>query len=145
MKTKKLGEEGEQTYALVFEAGDDVVPCILEFARNGRLTAAHFSGIGGFSDAVLGYFDVASKQYRPIAIHEQVEVVSMIGDVAIADDEPALHAHVVVGLADGSVRAGHLLEAHVRPTLEIVLMQSPSSLRRRMDRATGLPLLDLEL
>jgi len=145
MKTKKLGTEGEQTYALVFEAGDDILPCILEFARHGRLTAARFSGIGGFSDAVLGYFDLASKQYKRIPVDEQVEVVSLTGDIAISDDQPAVHAHVVVARADGSVRAGHLLGGHVRPTLELLLMQSPSFLRRRMDQATGLPLLDLEL
>ncbi len=146
MKTKKLGADGDQTYALVFESGDDVLAGIREFARKLHFKAAHFSGIGGFSDVVLGYFDLAAKRYRPIPLTEQVEVVSLTGDVALDEQgEPTVHAHVVVGRADGSARAGHLLGGHVRPTLELVLVQSPRHLQRRLDQATGLPLLDADL
>lgn len=145
MKVKKLGEEGEQTYALVFETGDDVITGILDFARHSHTPAAHFSGIGGFSDVVLGYFDINTKEYRRLPINEQVEVVSLTGDIALRDGEPMVHAHVVVGRADCTTRAGHLLAAHVRPTLELILVQSPRHLRRRMDETTGLPLLDVDL
>lgn len=146
MKTKKLGADGDQTYALVFEPGDDVLADLRDFARKLHFKAAHFSGIGGFSDVVLGYFDLEAKEYRPIPIEEQVEVVSLTGDIALDEQgQPMVHAHVVVGRADGSARAGHLLEAHVRPTLELVLVQTPRHLQRRMDQETGLPLLDAEL
>jgi predicted DNA-binding protein with PD1-like motif len=143
MKSKQLGRDGEQTFVLVFETGDDVLAGILDFAVGAGISAAHFSAIGGFSDAVLGYFDIESKRYRRIPVAEQVEVVSLSGDIALRDDQPTVHAHVVVGSADGSARAGHLLEAHVRPTLELMMFESPSHLRRRMDDATGLPLLDV--
>jgi predicted DNA-binding protein with PD1-like motif len=145
MKSKLLDDHGEQTFVLVFETGDDVLAGIHEFAQQARVTAAHFSAIGGFSDAVLGYFDLATKQYRRIPVPEQVEVVALSGDIALRAGEPMVHAHVVVGRGDGSTRAGHLLEAHVRPTVELILIQSPRHLRRRIDAATGLPLLDVEL
>lgn len=54
-----------------------------------------------------------------------------------------MHAHVVVGKSDGSAHGGHLLEAYVRPTLEVVLVESPAHLRRRPDRDSGLALIDL--
>ncbi len=142
MKAKHLGPDGEQTYALVFDAGDDLLAGIVEFAKKSHIKAAHFSGIGGFSDVVLGYFDVDARDYRPIPLDEQVEVVSLTGDIALRDGEPTVHAHVVVGRAAGTARAGHLLAGHVRPTLELVVVQSPRHLQRRMDDATGLPLLD---
>ena len=41
---------------------------------------------------------------------EQVEVLSLIGDVALKDGEPKVHAHVVVGRSDGSTRGGHLMD-----------------------------------
>jgi predicted DNA-binding protein with PD1-like motif len=145
MKSKPLNGGEEQTHVLVFESGDDVLAGIDEFARRARVTAAHFSAIGGFSDVVLGYFDLATKQYRRIPVPEQVEVVSLSGDIALRSGAPMVHAHVVVGRADGSTLAGHLLEGHVRPTLELILMQSPQHLRRRIDDATGLPLLDLDM
>jgi predicted DNA-binding protein with PD1-like motif len=91
----------------------------------------------------LGYFDRARKDYRKIPLPEQVEVLSLIGDVALEDDEPKVHAHVVVGKADGTAHGGHLLEARVWPTLELVLTESPRELARRSDRETGLALIDL--
>jgi predicted DNA-binding protein with PD1-like motif len=145
MKSKSINGGEEQTHVLVFESGDDVLAGLDDFARRNQVTAAHFSAIGGFSDVVLGYFDLATKQYRRIPVPEQVEVVSLSGDIALRAGDPMVHAHVVVGRADGSTLAGHLLEGHVRPTLELILVQSPRYLRRRIDDATGLPLLDLEM
>ena len=142
MKHQKIGADGEQTYALVFDPGDEVVAELLAFARKLRVTAAHFQGIGALSDVVLGYFDWEKKQYRPIPLREQVEVLSLQGDIALEGSEPRVHAHLVVGRADGTAYGGHLISAHVRPTLEVIFAQSPRYLRRRIDRETGLPLLD---
>ena len=91
----------------------------------------------------LGYFDWESKEYQKIPVREQVEVLSLIGDVALKDGEPKVHAHVVVGRSDGSTRGGHLLDAHVRPTLEVILVQSPAHLRKHHDEESGLALIDL--
>jgi predicted DNA-binding protein with PD1-like motif len=52
-----------------------------------------------------------------------------------------LHAHVVVGKADGTAHGGHLLAAVVRPTLEVILVESPRHLQRRHDAETGLALI----
>jgi predicted DNA-binding protein with PD1-like motif len=144
MEAKKIGGDGEQIYALVFETGDEVVDGLIEFSRSHLIRAAHFQGIGALSDVVLGYFDYAEKRYRQIPIEEQVEVVSLIGDIALEDDQPTVHAHLVVAHTDGRTHGGHLLAAHVRPTLEVVFSQSPRHLRRRVDPETGLALIDVE-
>jgi predicted DNA-binding protein with PD1-like motif len=73
----------------------------------------------------------------------QVEVLSLLGDVAVGDQGPTLHLHAVLGKADGSVVGGHLIEAYVRPTLEVILIQPPSYLRKRKDPETGLALIDI--
>ena len=91
----------------------------------------------------LGYFDWESKQYKKIPVSEQVEVLSLIGDVALKDGEPKVHAHVVLGRSDGSTRGGHLLDAHVRPTLEVILVESPVHLRKQVDEESGLALIRL--
>jgi len=141
MKSKQIDTE---TWAVVFDRGDEAVAGLESFAREQGLTAASFTGIGAFSEATLGYFDWESKEYEEIPVSEQVEVLSLIGDVAEKDGEPALHAHVVVGLRDGSARGGHLLRGVVRPTLEVVLRRSPAHLRKRHDPASGLALIDLD-
>jgi predicted DNA-binding protein with PD1-like motif len=112
--------------------------------RDSRTSAASFTGIGAFSRVTLGYFDLETRDYLRISIEEQVEVLSLAGNVALAGREPKLHAHVVVGKRDGTAHGGHLLDARVRPTLEVVAVESPGHLRRHMDEATGLPLLPRE-
>jgi predicted DNA-binding protein with PD1-like motif len=142
MEHRKIGADGEQTYALILAPGDEVVAELAAFAKKLRVTAAHFQGIGGFSKVVLGYFDFQKRKYRPIPIDEQVEVLSLQGDIALDGAEPRVHAHVVVGRADGTAHGGRLLSAHVRPTLEVIFAQSPRYLRRHIDLESGLPLID---
>ena len=135
---------GTQSFVLVFDTGDEVTKELLAFAREHALDAASFSGIGAFQSVTLGYFELEKRDYTRIPIDEQVEVVSLVGNIARGDDGPKLHAHVVVGKRDGAAFGGHLIDARVRPTLEIVLVETPAHLRRRSDPATGLALIDLK-
>lgn len=143
MRAKVIAGEGERTWAVVLSTGDEVTASLLAFARHRQLTAARFTAIGAFSEAMLGYFDWSSKTYEKIPVREQVEVLSLVGDIALDRDEPKLHAHVVVGKRDGTAHGGHLLEARVRPTLEVMLVESPARLRRVFDPASGLALIDI--
>jgi predicted DNA-binding protein with PD1-like motif len=145
MRAKLLYDrEGERIFALVFEAGEEVLAGLREFANEANLTAASLTAIGAFRDVTLGFFDVDRKEYTKVPLREQVEVLSLIGNVAIHQNKPTVHAHVVVGKADGTAHGGHLLEAHVRPTLEVIVTETPHHLRRRTDETTGLALLDLD-
>lgn len=143
MKTALLHQhEGLQTFVLVLATGDEAVGALTSFAVEHRLSGAQFTAIGAFSRVVVAYFDWTTKQYQHIAIDEQVEVLSLIGDVSLEGEMPKIHAHVVVGKADATAHGGHLIEAEVRPTLEIVLTETPRHLRRRFDRSSGLHLID---
>jgi uncharacterized protein len=145
MNSKLIHEEGgEKTFAFVFEKGDEVVSEVTNFARENALDAASVTALGAFSDAMLGYFDVEKRAYEKILVEEQVEVLSLIGDIALNEGEPELHAHVVLGRRDGTIRGGHLLEAHVHPTLEVILVESPEHLKKSTDKETGLALIDLK-
>ena len=143
MKGKLISEGAQRTFAAVLDTDDEAVQCLTAFAREHRLSASQFTAIGAFRDCVLGYFDWQKKDYLRIPIDEQVEVLALLGDVALNDGEPKLHAHVVVGKADGTAHGGHLLEAHVRPTLEVIIIESPTHLQRRSDPKTGLALIRL--
>jgi predicted DNA-binding protein with PD1-like motif len=137
--------DGRRTFVIVLETGDEVMRLLVQFATERNLQGSHFTAIGAFSDAVVAYFDWRSRRYEQIDIQEQVEVLSLIGDIAIDGDERKVHAHVVLGKSDGSAHGGHLVSAHVRPTLEIVLTESPRHLRRRLDPESGLALIDPSL
>lgn len=133
--------DGARTWAVILETGDEALACLGAFAREHDITAAHLTAIGAFERAVLGYFDWQSKEYLRNPVESQVEVVALIGDVALKGDEPALHVHTVLGHRDGTALGGHLLEGHVRPTLEVVVTESPAHLHRRHDAGSGLALI----
>lgn len=142
MKAKQLDDR--KTFALIFETGDEAAAGLADFVRAQKVRAAHFTAIGAFREVTLGYFDWETKEYRKIPVREQVEVLSLVGDVALGPDvTPTVHAHVVVGKSDGTAHGGHLLEAYVRPTLELILVESPRHLQKRHDPETGLALIEL--
>jgi predicted DNA-binding protein with PD1-like motif len=135
---------GQRTFALIMDSGDEALACLQEFVNSEGITAAQFSGIGALCEAKLNYFDWEKKAYQPIPIREQVEVASLVGDVALAPGgQPALHIHAVLGRRDGTALAGHLSEARVRPTLEIILTESPAHLQKVHDPESGLALIKL--
>jgi hypothetical protein len=91
LQSKLINDGPQKTYVLVLENGDEAVSSIESFARDIDISAAQLTGIGAFSDAVL-VFEWETKHYRKIPVNEQVEVVSLLGDVALGPDgKPALH------------------------------------------------------
>jgi predicted DNA-binding protein with PD1-like motif len=141
MKHKLIHAGEQRTYALIFDKDEEAVEGLRRFAESEKLAASQFTAIGAFRSAVLGYFDWERKDYKRIPVDAQVEVVSLLGDVATKDGKPAIHAHVVLADSEGKALGGHLLEGHVRPTLEVVLTESPAELKRVMDQETGLALI----
>lgn len=143
MKVALLHQEhGLRTFVIVMAAGDEAMSALASVARDRHLGASHISAIGAFERATVAYFDWPSREYRHIPIDEQVEVLSLSGDITVSDGAPAVHAHVVLGKSDGTAHGGHLVEGRVRPTLEIVLTELPRHLHRRFDPESRLPLID---
>ena len=141
MRSKLLNETVDRTYALIFDTGEEPLSGITRFAEEHNLSASRITAIGALSEVVLGFFDWEKKDYERIVIREQVEVLALVGDIALDQGKPKVHAHLVVGLRDGRARGGHLLEAKVRPTLEVILTESPGYLKRELDPQSGLALI----
>jgi predicted DNA-binding protein with PD1-like motif len=143
MNFKKI-DESPKTFILVFKAGDELAEGLLRFAKEQRLSAASFKAVGALSSVRLGWFSWESKRYEPsVTLDEQVELLSLIGDVAQKDGEPVVHAHAVIGRKDGTAHGGHLLKANIRPTCEVVLTESPAHLQKFVDPDSGLVLIKL--
>jgi predicted DNA-binding protein with PD1-like motif len=141
-KAALLSDGDAKTYLLEFHTGQEVMQGLLAFARKHKLVAGHLTGIGAISHAVIGYFDPRTESYLRTDEPGQAEVLSLTGNLALKDNEPFFHVHVALGLRDGSARGGHLFEATVRPTVEVILTTYSKPVRRKIDPETGLPLLD---
>jgi predicted DNA-binding protein with PD1-like motif len=144
MKSKVVEDADVVTYVLVCDPGEDAVAALADFARAERLEAAQITAVGAFERATVGWFDRAAKEYRRIPVDEQCEVLSLIGDVAEGQDGPSVHVHVVLGLADGTTRGGHLLEGQVFPTLEAIVTETPAALRKVARPDLGIAVIDLD-
>lgn len=138
----KLLEQHPRTWVLIFDTGDELASGLTNFAKEQKLAGSSFKAIGALSSVRLGWLNWQTKRYETaVSLDEQVELLSLIGDIALKDGEPQVHAHVVIGKSDGTAHGGHLQEAHVRPTCEVVLTESPEHLQKRVDSESGLALI----
>jgi uncharacterized protein len=146
MKTQIISRSSSSAkiHVVVLDSGAEAFAELTRYANEAQISGASLTAIGAFERAVVGWFDFTNKTYRKIAVDEQCEVLSAIGDFAVGDDGKAsLHVHIVLGLADGSTRGGHLIEGIVRPTLEAVVTETEGGLRRRQRPELGIALIDL--
>ena len=140
----QLLNPGEPTkqYAVIFYQGDEAFSGLLEFAEKYHVMSAHFTAIGALNGARLGWFDPQRKMYKKIPIQGQVEVIGMSGDIALYQGKPVVHTHMIVGTSDGATRGGHVLDAYVSPTLEVIVTVDPIAMQKRFDPETDLTLID---
>lgn len=140
MRTHQFGNQ----HVIVFEPGERVIEGLVAYAGQKRIKGAHFTAIGGFRELELKYFNMRSKQYEQRQVKQQVEVVSLVGNLALKDGKPYIHAHVVVGTEEYHALDGHLGEGVVEPTLELFLTQLDGAMVRLRDERTGLEALHPE-
>lgn len=144
MKAKLLSEvNGNRQWAVIFDPNDEVMASLKRFVEGEHLSAAHFTGIGAFAEVTVAWFNLEKQEYEQILINEQVEVLSLIGDVADSDGKPSVHAHICVAKRDGTAHGGHLKAGTVQPTLELIVYEAPAHLRKTFRKQFGLPLIDL--
>jgi predicted DNA-binding protein with PD1-like motif len=144
-KLMRQSQDGARTFALVFETGDEVIATVTEFAKQNSLKSAHLTAIGALCSATIAWFNPESSDYRHNPVNEQVEVASLIGNITYNKGEPFMHAHVVLGKQDGAAVGGHLVEAHVRPTLELFLTELPETLEREISAPGNLSLIQIPI
>src|SRR6185312_7557749 len=143
MQYQLINDDQQKTFAVILESGEEVMEKIIEFAKEQKISTSQFTAIGAFSNTIVGFFDFSIRDYKKIPFKEQMEVLTLNGDITLFNGEYKIHAHVVLGKEDGTAHGGHLLKATVHPTLEIILNESPAYLTRQMDKDTGLALIKI--
>jgi predicted DNA-binding protein with PD1-like motif len=102
-----------------FGAGDEIVSGLTDLMLKHNIKSGYVTGLGGLSGALLAFGDPKVNAFKKIPITDKCELVSLVGDIAERDGKPYVHLHAVVAFADGSTKAGHVMEAHVAPIAEI--------------------------
>ncbi len=148
MRSKLLSiqdaKPAERVFMLVADPGEEAFDGIRAFAIDNGINAASVTAIGAFESATLAFFDVHTTRYMDIPIQEQSEVLSLVGDITLDEKGvPSPHLHAVLGFSDGRTRGGHFLKGIVKPTLEVVVRETPAELKRRFHPQLGLALIDI--
>ncbi|MDB4933313.1 MAG: hypothetical protein JWP87_285 [Labilithrix sp.] len=143
LRVVSTSADGARTFVLVLSEGDEVLTALTDFARNQKVVNAHFVAIGGVRDPEVGWFDRKRSEFKAMSLTEQMEVLTLSGDIALAEDNaPVVHAHLALGRSNGNAWGGHLIHAVTSPTLELYVTAFPQPLYKRDDPHTGLQLID---
>jgi predicted DNA-binding protein with PD1-like motif len=134
-----IGEAG--LYVVRFDPGEDVIAALGTFAQAESVDAGHFSAIGAAGQLVVSYYDLPTKQYQDKAITENVEIVSLMGNIAWMEGVPMVHAHGVFSRSDFSTFGGHVKKLIVSATCEVHVSKVSGLATRGFDEVTGLNVL----
>jgi uncharacterized protein len=134
---------GPARFVIRLEKGEDILLSLRRFAAENRIGAGVFEGIGSLNTAKLGHYDFRTKDYKFEVFSEDLEILSLSGNIATMDKAPLPHAHVTLGKRDFSVIGGHLDEGSLANMVEIGLSSMPGKLVKSRDDEVGLNLLQL--
>jgi predicted DNA-binding protein with PD1-like motif len=139
------GNDSTKTYAIIFAKGDEVMSGLKEFAIKYHVKSAHFNAIGDASSVKFGWYDISKKKFKVMHLNEFAEITSLAGDITLYNDNPVVHAHISMATQDGIVHGGHLFEAFISPTLQLMMTVEPAALYKKLDPETGILIIDPDL
>ncbi len=123
MQVKEFASSA-RTFEVTMRKGDEVASGLTEFAEKHKLTGAHLTGIGALNHVVLGWYDPDQRAYKTNVIDQEVELVSLTGNIVLENGKPFVHEHCVIALKDGTTRGGHLIEAKVAVELQVFIVDN---------------------
>ncbi|MDO8551971.1 MAG: DNA-binding protein [bacterium] len=139
MRSTKEGKN----HIIILERGEDVIPSLLKYCTENRITAGVFTGVGAVNKIEIGYYEFETREYHFRKEEGDFEVASMNGNVALFEGKPFIHAHAVLSRCDKTLECigAHIKKCSVAITLEIFLTEVEVSLTRVHDDFIGLKLL----
>lgn len=126
-----------------FESGEHLAASLLAWLKAEGIGYATMTGLGAVSGATISYWNANTRQYEQHQLDEQMEVVSLVGNVTIKEGAPFTHIHVTLGRRDLSILGGHFNDATVHPNVEVWLRPESETVERTLDESSGLFLMHL--
>jgi predicted DNA-binding protein with PD1-like motif len=117
-------------FLLTLEPGDEVVRCLIQFARAQEVDAAVVTGIGSIAEAELGAGGGRDREHRRRTVREPLEACSITGTVTLVDGEPFPHLHGTFARADHSLLGGHVYQAVCATSVDLSLHITHDTLLR---------------
>lgn len=139
MQYKKI----DGLWVIVLKKGEKLIEKLKEFLEKENIKSGYLSGIGAVSSVELAHYNLQEKRYTTKKFDEPLEIVSLLGNVAMKEEEKIIHCHIAVGTNKMNLYGGHLIEASVAATCEIVFNEFEVPVNKKKDPNTGLNLITI--
>ena len=133
--------EALSRFLVRLDLDEEIITTLSQFAKEKQLKGAQVFGIGAVKQAVLGFFDLSRREYQKQEFSEEMELVSLMGNLSWSGEEPILHAHVSISGPDYRVFGGHLFSAFIAVTGEFFITPLDIKIERMLHEPTGLKLI----
>ncbi len=128
-------------WVVVLKKGERIVEALRDFVEKEGINSGYFNAIGAVSAVELGHYDLERGDYTTRKLETPLEIGSLMGNVTTTGEEKVVHGHIVVGTEGMLLYGGHLREATVAATCEIVFREFKERVSRRYDSEIRLNLI----
>ncbi|NQV17634.1 MAG: DNA-binding protein [Armatimonadetes bacterium] len=139
MNFKRFGER----FVIRIDKEEKIVETLTKICVENNITLGIISGIGAVCGARIGMFKPKEKKYVTTELLGDYEITSLNGNISIMNGEVYLHLHINLADEKQKTFGGHLNEAVVSATCEVVIEKVEGSIEREYDNETGLNLLKI--
>ena len=115
----------------------EIVTSLLKFIQE-KTKRRFLFGIGAVDKTKLAHYSVSKKRYTEKEFLLPLELTSLQGDLAFLKGKPLLHLHATFAKKDFSLLGGHLVEARISGTGEIIFFPFTKKQAKAFDQETGL-------
>ena len=137
MEYRKFGD----TYIVRLDPGEEILTQLKVFAEQEGVKMASVTALGAVKDFTVGVFDANAKVYRSNRFQGVYEIVSLVGTINTMNDAFYCHLHMCAADQEGHAFGGHLNEAVISATCELVVTCLPGRTDRVFSDEVGLNLI----
>lgn len=131
-----------KTYVLRIDPGEEILSQVKQVCNMEKILLGTISGLGAVNKAVVVLFETATRDYHSTVLTGDFELSSLGGNITTMDDEVYLHLHGNFTGADNCTFGGHLNEAVVSTSCELIIQAIEGQVNRVFDPSIGLNVLD---
>lgn len=127
-----------------FDKGEEIVAQVRKIAEAENIKLASVEALGALSEFNVGLFDVVEKKFHGNHFEGAYEVVSLTGTINTMNGEFYTHLHMSAADVNANVYGGHLVNATISATGEMVIRILDGKVDRKFSDEVGLNLFEFE-
>ena len=136
MEYKRFGD----TIIARMDRGEEITAQVRKIAEAEQIKLASIEALGALNDFHVGLFDVTEKKFHGNHFHGAYEMVSHTGTINTMNGEFYSHLHMCAADVNANVYGGHLVDATISATCEMVIRILDGTVDREYSEEVGLNL-----